>query len=177
MGKYILILLAFILMSSCFSSRNQYKAIRIPLWRFSVQPSLSPEIYSIIDTSALYLNVRINGEDSLDHGTGKRAAVTENQNSLKFYANGRVAQFSAVDFQKPESLNPARARMGMYGTWRKKEGFYVEDVSQSPQAGVFLLKDKITAKGDTLYLDNGTYNYMYIKRKIPAALLIFKPDW
>lgn len=177
MGKYILILLAFILMSSCFSSRNQYKALRIPLWRFSVKPSVSSDIYSLIDTTALYFNVRVNGEDSLDHGRGKLVAVTESQNSLKFYANGRVAQFWAVDFQKPQSLNPARGRMGMYGTWGKKEGFYVEEVSQSPQAGVFLLKDKITAKGDTLYLDNGQYNYMYIKRKIPAELLIFKPDW
>jgi hypothetical protein len=176
MVKNILIIVGALL-TGCFVSKDGYSQIRRPLSRFSVKPSQSADVYALIDTGALYLRIKINGMDSLEYVPGKYIKVAEKQNSIKFYANGRAAGFQNVDFKSPGSLDPTKARMGMYGIWKKKDGLYEESISHSPQAGVFLIKRKITVKGDTLYLDDGKFDYMYIKKKIPSHLLIYKPDW
>lgn len=55
-----------------------------------------------------------------------------------------MAKFQKVGFKFIASLDSRRSDMGMYEAWRRKDDFYAEDVSQSVQCQVFLVRDKVT---------------------------------
>ncbi|WP_124576810.1 hypothetical protein [Pedobacter sp. KBW06] len=111
----------------------------------------------------------------IEYNDGKFRDVRLRNSGLKFYADGKVGSFSDTNLSDLSSFDPKNASMGLYSL--SKKGFFIAFASHSPQAGVFIIKKKISVKGDTLIVDNGQFEHKYLRKKLPDQLLVFKPDW
>lgn len=169
-----LIIAACLFLASC-SFRNEYQSVRVPLSRFSITPNSDKRVYNLVDTSAVYLHTKVNGGTTIKDNRDQNVLVTDLKNIVKFYDNGRIGQFHRIDLNNIDLFDPKRAKMGIYNY--SDQGFVMEDITHSVQAGVFKIRSTISVKGDTLLINNGQYKYEYVKLKIPSAFLIYTPDW
>ncbi|WP_199120775.1 hypothetical protein [Pedobacter sp. ASV28] len=175
MVKNIVYISIAVFLMGCFSYKTENNAIRIPVSRFSIKPNTNELAYQLIDTSAIYFNTRINGQETIKDSSGNDILLREKNNAIKFYKDGRIGMFEQVDLENIKSLVPTRGRMGIYNLSNK--GFLVEFVYHSPQAGIFRGKDTIRVKGDTIFRFDKKYEYEYIKLRLSKKNLIFTPDW
>lgn len=159
----------------CFASRNSEYSVRVPVARFSFKPNVDENVYQMIDTASFYFSELINGQYMMDGNDGKPRDIRLRRGGLKFYADGRVGSFNDTDLSDVSSFDPRKASMGLYSL--SKKGFFIAFASHSPQAGVFIIKETILSKGDTLIVKNDSYEYKYLRKKLPDQLLVFKPDW
>lgn len=174
MVKYIILLGLLLTQTSCSLRKNNYNSVRVPISKFSIKPNNDSRVYDMIDTTSIYMNVEINGCEKIMDGKGGFKTVKSMNNGIKFYGNGRVARFQNVNFQNVETLNPQKAGMGIYEL--TKEGIVAQFVSQSKQAGVFIIQKKVTIKNETLTLKDESYVYKYVKKHFDRKL-IYRPDW
>lgn len=159
-----LFLLVFLL--SCSPRKNEFGQERFRTSRFTLKPVENADFYKRIDTSAVYILTSIYNNENL---------VINISHCLKFYKNGRVADFRNYNLDKKEFLNPKKAEMGYYKFEDHK--LEIEFMSYSAQAGNFLAKEKVAIKGDTIVASDGEFRYGYVKKKLPDDYLIYRPDW
>lgn len=164
-----------ILMTGCFSTRNRSNMVRVPIARFSFKPNVDENVYQMIDTASFYFTETVNGQYMREGNDGKPRDIRLRKGGLKFYANGKVGSFNQTNLSDLSSFDPKRARMGLYSL--NKKGFLIAFASHSPQAGVFIIKEKMSIKGDTLIVDDGKFECKYLRKTLPDQLLVFKPDW
>ena len=159
----------------CFASRNSEYSVRVPIARFSFKPNVDENVYQMIDTASFYFTEAINGQYMRDGNDGKPRDIRLRKGGLKFYADGKVGSFNQTDLLDVSSFDSKKAIMGLYSL--NKKGFFIAFASHSPQAGVIIIKKTILSKGDTLIVKNDSYEYKYLRKKLPNQLLVFKPDW
>ncbi len=139
--------------------------------------------YSQIDTTCVYENIGYYENSILvidDNRLGK--------NFIKFYENGRIAEFLGVGYDKKlfkltsnyslnkEEFNPLNSYMGYY--------YFINNRLEAKQflnnqCDMFWVKSTIYIKNDTLIQEYNRFfnNSIYVKREIPVEYLIYKPDW
>lgn len=164
-----------VLMTGCFSTRNSHNMVRVPINRFPFKSNTNESVYQMIDTASFYLTVALDGQHMIMNNDGKPRDIRSRNGGLKFYANGRVGSFSQTNSSEVGSLDPKKARMGLYCL--NEDGFFAGFASHSPQAGVFIIKEKIKIKGDTLIMGTDKFEFKYLRKKLPDQWLVFKPDW
>lgn len=170
----VLIALA-ITLPGCTAAVNSFNMPRVAVKKSQLIPNTDANVYRLIDTAAIYMSTAVNGADSVDDGKGGLQALKELRIGIKFYQDGRVGHFRRVDCSDIKSLQPGRARMGIYQL--SEQTLWVSFISESPQAGIFSIKQKAEIRQDTLLLKNKEYVYKYVKQPLPADYLIYKPDW
>jgi hypothetical protein len=95
---------------------------------------------------------------------------------LKFYKNGRVAEFRNIDLNYIETLNPERAQSHLYSL--KKDKFIVQQYFKSPQCGECFIKKLVTKNShNQIVLSSGEDTYTYKEVEVPLNYLVYKPDW
>ena len=80
-----------------------------------IKPNTDETVYRIIDTSKIYYEISITDNFRKPvNFPGYKA------NYLKFYKNGRVTEFSDVDFEDENSFNPKKAKSYLYNYKKEK---------------------------------------------------------
>ncbi|MBS4039494.1 MAG: hypothetical protein KGZ81_02725 [Flavobacteriales bacterium] len=150
---------------SCTIRKNEFNQKRYPISRFKIKPIENTAFYELVDTSSIYVLINIYNFSNLE---------VKIPNAIKFYKNGRVGMFKN-SFDDLSSLNPKKAEMGLYKLQKNK--LEMEFITYSAQAGYFSIKSNIIIKGDTIFRNNGDFEYTYLKHPLPSEFLVYKPDW
>lgn len=158
-------LLLFLILMGCSLKFNEFNQKRYPISRFKIKPIENTAFYELVDTSSIYVLINIYNFSNLE---------VKIPNAIKFYKNGRVGMFKN-SFDDLSSLNPKKAEMGLYKLQKNK--LEMEFITYSAQAGYFSIKSNIIIKGDTIFRNNGDFEYTYLKHPLPSEFLVYKPDW
>jgi hypothetical protein len=150
---------------SCTIRKNEFNQERFPISRFKLDQKENLDFYNLIDTSSIYISSSIRSFENLKN---------YNTIALKFYKNGRVAEFKN-SFDDLASLDPKKAKMGVYRL--DKNELEMEFLSHSAQAGYFLVRSKIKIKDELIFSTYGNITYEYVKKPLPSEFLVYKPDW
>jgi hypothetical protein len=170
MVKKISFLLIISLLVGCLSHKTEYGRKRLDYNRLSTKPNTNNAIYKIIDTTKLYRLIS-KDYDALNKQLGKTYSL-----HLKFYNNGRVGQFFSYKESDITSLDPKRARMGIYNYSNNK--LHVEYYLETPQGdGLVDYEFNIEKNKDTLKLVDKEYSFSYKEVPLAKDFLIYKPDW
>lgn len=163
---YSLVLGLFV---SCFGYKNEYGQKRFKHNRFTIKPNMNNEVYQLIDTTKIYEVIsieEINYKEELD---------IVNKSYLKFYGNGRLAEFYSYNEDEVASLNPKKAKMGLYNFTHEK--LIIQFYFNHPQGGGLIKKELLKIEDGILTLINENYLYRYKIIPLPKEFLIYKPDW
>lgn len=168
--KQIIILISICFLTSC-SYRNEFGRDRVKFNIERIKPNTDETVYRIIDTSKIYYEISITDNFRKPvNFPGYKA------NYLKFYKNGRVAEFSDVDFEDENSFNPKKAKSYLYNY--KKEKLIIQVYFKNPQCGQCFIKEKFNRiSNDIFELENDGYISTYKAMEMPKSFLKFKPDW
>jgi len=168
--RFSLIILSFLLLGCSY--KNEFGQNRNRFNFEKIKPNNDDQVYSIIDTTKLYREVSITDENRnpvAPQNTGKDIY-------LKFYKNGRVAEFWNINFNNVDSFNPKYARSYLYNL--KKNILTVQIYFRNPQCGQCFIKEKLSKISEEIFeLQNDHYIYTYQAQDIPAAYLKYNPDW
>ena len=168
--KQLILLTSVWLLLSC-SHRNEFGRDRINFNIQKIKPNTDENVYKIIDTSLIYYEISIT-----DNLRNPVSIPNYKPKYLKFYKNGRVAEFSEIYFEKEDSFNPKRARSYLYIL---KDGkLIIQAYFKNPQCGQCFTKQKLNKNSDDIFeLENDFYISTYKAMEIPQSYLKFKPDW
>jgi hypothetical protein len=162
-------------LSSCLvwscSYRNEFGQDRV---RFNIQrikANSDENVYNIIDTAKIY------SEISITDNSGKPVSIPDYKPThLKFYKDGRVAEFKDIDMGTINSFNPKQARSSLYNL--TKGQLIIQTYFRNPQCGQCFLKERFEKTSDgSFQLKNDSYIKTFKATEIPKSYLIFKPDW
>ncbi len=168
--KQIIILISICFLTSC-SYRNEFGRDRVKFNVQRIKPNTDETVYRIIDTSKIYYEI------SITDNFRKPVNIPDYKaNYLKFYKNGRVAEFSDVNFEDENSFNPKKAKSYLYNY--KKEKLIIQHYFKNPQCGQCFIKEKFNRiSNDIFELENDSYISTYKAIEMPKSFLKFKPDW
>ena len=146
------------------SHTNEFGRDRVHFNIGKLKPNNNEAAYTIIDTTKLYQCVSGHNLSSY----------------LKFYKNGRVAEFTQIDLNDIKTFNPKRAFSLIY---QYKNGkFKVQTFFRNAQCGQCFINAKLFKISEgtievTSKSNNSVYTNTYKKVDIPASYLVFAPDW
>ena len=167
--KFILIILSSIILSCSYKNHFEQNRVNFNIER--IKPNSDEKVYTIIDTSKIYKEVFLTDNLRKPINLPYRGKTIY----LKFYKNGRVAQFNGMDLTI-DSLNPKRARSCLYSF--KKNVFIIQVYFTNPQCGQCFIKQKLNKiSDDTFELESDGYISTFKAQNIPQSSLIYKPDW
>ncbi len=168
--KISFLLIIVTLFVGCSGHRTEYGRKRFDYNRFSTKPNINNTIYKIIDTTKLYRLIS-KDYDALNKQLDKAYSL-----HLKFYNNGRVGQFFSYNENDLTSLDPKRARMGIYNY--SNNILHIEYYLETPQGNGLVDYEFIIEKNkDTLKLVDKEYHFNYKEVALKKEFLIYKPDW
>lgn len=173
--KIIFLLILNVGIISC-SYKNEFGQRRINFNIHKIKPNTDDNVYKLIDTTKLYLEVSI--ANTLDSSVKQNSDNNLKSTStyLKFYSNGRVGEFKNIDFNNIETLNPKRAESYLYKF--KNNKLIVQVYFKHTECGeCFIKKEASNISNETIELTAENYIYTYKKVEMPQAYLIYKPDW
>jgi hypothetical protein len=160
---------------SC-SHKNEFGQRRINFNIHKIKPNSDNNVYRLIDTTKLYLEVSI--ANTLDSSVKQNSEnnLKSNPSYLKFYSNGRVGEFKNIDFKNIETFNPKRAESYLYKL--KNNKLTVQVYFKHTECGqCFIKKEVSNISNETIELTAENYIYTYKKVEMPQTYLIYKPDW
>ena len=173
MVKKALILSVFLVLTSCFPTKNEFKKPRF------TTIGLSPykEKYILEDSLEVF-----NGFYKIEKakGLGKIHESSEvRQNYLVFYSNGKIGRY--LDYEESFDFNPKKAEMGFYG--KKKDKCFIKykvkfqgSYSLIESEIVFLNKDSLITHTKTDGPDGGFFS-KYVKVYSKTSNNKVNPDW
>lgn len=166
-----IILLLTLLTASCVTYRNDFGKKRFICCKFTMKRNTNNEVYKIIDTTKVYKLVSVLNIQDKDSSYLKEI----NKSFLKFYADGKVGDFYNYDATNINSLNPKKADIGVYNY---SEGVLtIQRYFYHVQGGGFIEDRLKKCTADFLEFGDEDYTRRYMKIDIPAAFLIYTPDW
>jgi|SRR6478672_1395183 len=176
MIKNLLLITVFLFALSSCSHKNEFGLRRNNSSVRRIEPNTDDRAYSVIDTAALYqlLSTRDKINNQIDAEIAK--GIQQNPRYLKFYAHGRVGEFTHIDFNTIATFNPKKAASYLYQY--KNNELIVQIYFRHPECGECFIKQKVDkVSEETIELSNDQYIDTYKKVPIPKNYLIFKPDW
>ncbi len=165
--KIIAFFLGFLFLG-CVATRNEYGKLRFMESKFSIKPNTNENVYKLIDTTKIYELY-----DAVDTLSNKSLFSIKKQ-FLKFYNNGRVAEFDYFDKNDIESLNSKKAKMAFYNF--EKE-LIIQFYFEHPQGGGLIKSKFLKSNKEWIELLSGNVLSKYKIIDLPKEFLIYKPDW
>jgi hypothetical protein len=168
--KQLILLVSIYILVGC-SHRNDFGQNRVNFNLERIKPNTDESVYNIIDTTKIF------SEISITDDSGNPVSIPNyKSNYLKFYKNGRVAEFSDINLQDISSFNPKRAKGYLYNL--KNGNLVIQVYFKNPQCGQCFIKEKFNKiSEDTFELKNDSYISTYKALEIPKDFLVYKPDW
>lgn len=173
--KIILLLILSFTILNC-SYKNEFGQRRNKFDIKKIKPNSDENVYNIIDTTKLYLEVSLRDTFNYSLNTDYNNVLKSNPRYLKFYRNGRVGQFEKIDLKDIESFNPKKAESYLYKL--KNNLFTVQTYFKHTECGECFIKKELNKISDSIIeLKSENYIQTYMTIKIPKSYLIFRPDW
>ncbi|ESU20208.1 hypothetical protein FEDK69T_30220 [Flavobacterium enshiense DK69] len=168
--KQLIFFISICILISC-SHKNEFGQNRVNFNLKRIKPNTDNSVYNIIDTTKIYYEI------SIRDNVGNPVSIPDYKNNyLKFYKDGRVAEFDNINFQDIDSFNPKRADSYLYNL--KNGNLVIQVYFKHPQCGQCFIKEKLTKiSEDTFELRNDSYVSTYKAIEIPKSFLKYKPDW
>lgn len=167
--RVFLCCLSLYLLNSCTGYKNEFGKKRFNYNRFTLKPNTNNQVYKVIDTTRIYELI------SIEEINYNKKLDIANKSYLKFYAKGRLGEFHGYEKKEINSLNPKKARMGLYNF--ENEKLIIQFYLNHPQGGGLVKKELSKIEKDTLELISENYISKYKIRDLPKEFLIYKPDW
>jgi hypothetical protein len=171
--KALILLSVFLVLISCFPTKNEFKKPRF------TTIGLSPykEKYILEDSLEIF-----NGFYKIEKakGLGKIHESSEvRQNYLVFYSNGKIGRY--LDFEESFDFNPKKAEMGFYGKKKGKSHMKYKYKFQgaynlSEYEIIFLNKDSLITYS-VPSANGGGFFSKYVKVHPKTSINKMNPDW